>query len=160
MEYVGEEAEDGDAVAAENGESDKTTEAAYTISYKGTKLQPADLEEESCPVEMSVDQKKSGKDILKQLRAIRDDQLNQTALGKQMSGLYYKAAPFIVAKLALNKETRNAVYQDLVTLQPMFKDVSENGADSSYTITENDQKAITRLYETAIKSVPSFLKKT
>ncbi|MCY8498853.1 S8 family serine peptidase [Bacillus atrophaeus] len=159
VEYVGEEAEDGDAVAAENGESDKTTEAAYTISYKGTKLQPADLEEESCPVEMSVDQKKSGKDILKQLRAIRDDQLNQTALGKQMSGLYYKAAPFIVAKLALNKETRNAVYQDLVTLQPMFKDVSENGADSSYTITENDQKAITRLYETAIKSVPSFLKK-
>ncbi|MEC2199729.1 cell wall-associated protease WprA [Bacillus subtilis] len=153
VEYLGEEEpEDG-------GTAEAAAEAKYTIGYKGTKKQPSDLEEEeACPVEMSVDQKKSGKSILDKLRAIRDEQLSQTAEGKELTSLYYKAAPFIVAKLALNKTARNEIYQDLVTLKPLFDDVSENGASSSYKITEKDQKAINRLYDKALQSVPSFLK--
>lgn len=92
---------------------------------------------------MSVDQKKSGKGILDKLRSIRDEQLSQTAEGKELTSLYYKAAPFIVAKLALNKTARNEIYQDLVTLKPLFDDVSENGASSSYKVTEKDQKRST-----------------
>ncbi|QJC95610.1 Cell wall-associated protease WprA [Bacillus mojavensis] len=153
VEYLGEEEpEDG-------GTAEAAEEAKYTIGYTGTKKQPSDLEqEEACPVEMSVDQKKSGKSILDKLRAIRDEQLSQTAEGKELTSLYYKAAPFIVAKLALNKTARNEIYQDLVTLKPLFEDVSENGASSSYKMTEKDQKAINRLYDTALQSVPSFLK--
>lgn len=84
--------------------------------------------------------------------------MSQTAEGKELTSLYYKAAPFIVAKLALNKTARNEIYQDLVTLKPLFDDVSENGVSSSYKITEKDQKAINRLYDKALQSVPSFLK--
>lgn len=71
VEYLGEEEpEDG-------GTAEAAAEAKYTIGYKGTKKQPSDLEEEeACPVEMSVDQKKSGKGILDKLRSIRDEQLS------------------------------------------------------------------------------------
>ncbi|MCR6595956.1 peptidase S8 [Bacillus halotolerans] len=149
----------GEEETEDGGSAEAAAEAKYTIRYTGTKKQPSDLEEEeACPVEMSVDQKKSGKGILAKLRAIRDEQLSQTAEGKELTSLYYKAAPFIAAKLALNKTERNEVYQDLVTLKPMFDDVSENGAASAYKVTEKDQKAINRLYETALQSVPSFLK--
>ncbi|MEC1543218.1 peptidase S8 [Bacillus halotolerans] len=149
----------GEEETEDGGSAEAAAEAKYTIGYTGTKKQPSDLEEEeACPVEMSVDQKKSGKGILAKLRAIRDEQLSQTAEGKELTSLYYKAAPFIAAKLALNKTERNEVYQDLVTLKPMFDDVSENGAASAYKVTEKDQKAINRLYETALQSVPSFLK--
>ncbi|MBD5026219.1 hypothetical protein GUF51_16205, partial [Xanthomonas citri pv. citri] len=80
-----EEPEDG-------GTAEAAAEAKYTIGYKGTKKQPSDLEEEeACPVEMSVDQKKSGKGILDKLRSIRDEQLSQTAEGKELTSLYYKA---------------------------------------------------------------------
>ncbi|AZV48303.1 peptidase S8 [Bacillus halotolerans] len=150
----------GEEETEDGGSAEAAAEAKYTIGYTGTKKQPSDLEEaEACPVEMSVDQKKSGKGILAKLRAIRDEQLSQTAEGKELTSLYYKAAPFIAAKLALNKTERNEVYQDLVTLKPMFDDVSENGAASAYKVTEKDQKAINRLYETALQSVPSFLKR-
>ncbi|MDP4523454.1 S8 family peptidase [Bacillus halotolerans] len=149
----------GEEETEDGGSAEAAAEAKYTIGYTGTKKQPSDLEEEeACPVEMSVDQKKSGKGILAKLRAIRDEQLSQTAEGKELTSLYYKAAPFIAAKLALNKKERNEVYQDLVTLKPMFDDVSENGAASAYKVTEKDQQAINRLYETALQSVPSFLK--
>lgn len=149
----------GEEETEDGGSAEAAAEAKYTIGYTGTKKQPSDLEEEeACPVEMSVDQKKSGKGILAKLRAIRDEQLSQTAEGKELTSLYYKAAPFIAAKLALNKTERNEVYQDLVTLKPMFDDVSENGAASAYKVTEKDQKAINRLYEKVLQSVPSFLK--
>lgn len=101
---------------------------------------------------------KIGKKHPDKLRAIRDEQLSQTAEGKELTSLYYKAAPFIVAKLALNKTARNEIYQDLVTLKPLFDDVSENGASSSYKMTEKDQKQSTGYMIQLLQSVPSFLK--
>lgn len=155
VEYAGEEPEEDGSIQNKSAEK-----AAYTISYKGTTLQPADLEEEeSCPVEMSVSQKKAGTGILKDLRTIRDQELNQTASGKELSKLYYKTAPFIAAKLVFNQKARTEIYQDLVTLKQLFSDTAENGSNSSYTVTDKDQKAIERLYAAALQSVPSYLKK-
>ncbi|MCZ4247279.1 peptidase S8 [Bacillus amyloliquefaciens] len=154
VEYLGEEPED------EGAQNENAEKAQYTIGYDGTSLGPADLEEEeSCPVEMSVSQKKEGAGILKDLRTIRDQELNQTPTGKELSKLYYKTAPFMAAKLVFSKKARDEMYQDLKTLKPMFSDTAENGADSAYTVTAQDQKAIERLYAAVLQSVPSYIKK-
>ncbi|WP_277714277.1 S8 family peptidase [Bacillus atrophaeus] len=156
VEYLGEEEPpEGEA------QSEAPGKATYTIGYDGITIQPSDQEaasQEECPVELSVDQKKSGKTILSQLRTIRDQWLNKTEEGKKLSGLYYKTAPFLVSHLVANKDDRNAVYQNLVTLKPLFKDVAENGANSSHTVTEKEQKAINSLYKMTLQSVPDFIK--
>lgn len=144
----------------EENETTSITDISYTISYEGVTLPPANQEaEEECPAELSVSERETGKGILKQLRTIRDEVLSKTEKGKELSSLYYKAAPFISAKMLFNKSMRDSVYKDLVQLKPLFADVAKNGQESAYTITNDDQKAISSLYETARESVPESLKK-
>ncbi|MEH7326158.1 peptidase S8 [Priestia megaterium] len=135
------------------------TEVPYTISYEGASLPPSQMEAEECPAELSTSQKENGKGILKDLRTIRDAVLSKTASGKDLSSLYYKAAPFISSKMIIDKSMREQVYKDLVQLKGLFTDVAKNGASSTYMITSADQKAINDLYNTAYKSVPAALKK-
>ncbi len=61
--------------------------------------------------------------------------------------------------MLFNKSMRDSVYKDLVQLKPLFADVAKNGQESAYTMTNDDQKAISSLYETARASVPESLKK-
>lgn len=144
----------------EENETTSITDISYTISYEGVTLPPSIQEaEEECPAELSVSERETGKGILKQLRTIRDEVLSKTEKGKELSSLYYKAAPFISAKMLFNKSMRDSVYKDLVQLKPLFADVAKNGQVSAYSITNDDQKAISRLYETARASVPEPLKK-
>ncbi|MEK6446616.1 S8 family peptidase [Priestia aryabhattai] len=135
------------------------TEVPYTISYEGASLPPSQMEAEECPAELSTSQKENGKGILKDLRTIRDAVLSKTASGKDLSSLYYKAAPFISSKMIIDKSMREQVYKDLVQLKGLFTDVAKNGASSTYMITSADQKAINDLYSIAYKSVPAALKK-
>ncbi|MCY9340205.1 peptidase S8, partial [Bacillus haynesii] len=144
----------------EENETTSITDISYTISYEGVTLPPSNQEaEEECPAELSVSERETGKGILKQLRTIRDEVLSKTEKGKELSSFYYKAAPFISAKMLFNKSMRDSVYKDLVQLKPLFADVAKNGQESAHTITNDDQKAISRLYETARASVPESLKK-
>ncbi|MBD1383405.1 peptidase S8 [Metabacillus arenae] len=148
--------------ADSNNSQTKPKKAEYTVSYEGIKIQPSDMnaneQAPSCPVEVSMDDQKAGKEILSQLRTIRDQLLNKTEEGKKLSDLYYKTAPFLVSKLIVSKEDRNSVYKNLVTLKPLFEDVAENGTSSSHTISEKEQQAINNLYDVTIKSVPGFIK--
>ncbi|MEC1502737.1 Ig-like domain-containing protein [Bacillus sonorensis] len=143
-------------------ETDNTsnTDVSYTISYEGVTLPPSDQQaEEDCPAELSVSERENGKSILQDLRTIRDGVLSKTEKGKSLSSLYYKAAPFISAKMIFDKSLRNGVYRDLVQLKKLFGDVAKNGSSSTYTITKEDQKAITSLYSAARETVPESLKK-
>src|SRR6478752_4096705 len=164
VEYYGsedgmieEDAEDGST--SPEPQPEEKTEVPYTISYGGASLPPSQMMEEECPAELSTSQKENGKGILKDLRTIRDAVLSKTAGGKDLSSLYYKAAPFISSKMIIDKSMREQVYKDLVQLKGLFTDVAKNGASSTYMITSADQKAINDLYSIAYKSVPTALKK-
>ncbi|BAB05799.1 Ig-like domain-containing protein [Halalkalibacterium halodurans] len=154
VEYYG-----SDEEWEEEGEEESPTTADYTLSFEGIKLPPSTgMEEEDCPVELSASQKESGKELLKSLRTIRDQVFSQTEQGKEFTSLYYKAAPFIVSKIAFDQKLKDQVYQDLVTLTPLFKELLDNGANSTYKITKKDQDAILRLYELGADSVPHSLR--
>lgn len=165
VEYYG----DGDLIVEDDTEEggqtpsepepELKTEVPYTISYEGASLPPSQMVAEECPAELSTSQKENGKGILKDLRTIRDAVLSKTASGKDLSSLYYKAAPFISSKMIIDKSMREQVYKDLVQLKGLFTDVAKNGASSTYMITSADQKAINDLYSIAYKSVPAALKK-
>src|SRR5690606_11370675 len=59
------------------GEMEEPQGAEYQIGYEGETLSPADLQEEACPVELSVDKRGTGKEILKELRLVRDELLSK-----------------------------------------------------------------------------------
>ncbi|MCA1061443.1 cell wall-binding repeat-containing protein [Rossellomorea aquimaris] len=130
----------------------------YTISYDGVTLPPSDEAiAEECPAELSTKERENGKNILRDLRTIRESVLAKTEKGKDLSTLYYKAAPFISSKMVFSKTLRDSVYQDLVQLKGLFADVAANGSSSSYKITKDDQQAINDLYTNALDSTPVFL---
>ncbi len=141
-------------------EIESAISGAYTLSYDGVTLAPSDyIMTEECPAELSTNERENGEVILKDLRTIRETVLAQTDKGKNLSDLYYKSAPFISAKMVFSKSMRENVYQDLVQLKDLFRDVAEHGSASTYKVTQQDQNAINRLYETAHDSVPAFLQK-
>ncbi|MFC7393178.1 S8 family peptidase [Scopulibacillus cellulosilyticus] len=143
----------------EKGDGEATPgKAEYKIGYQGVKLPPSSQVNEPCPVELSTDQRKSGTDILNKLRLIRDHLLSKTDNGKNLTSLYYKTAPFLVAKMIVNKDTKESVYKNLLELKPLFDDLAENGSNSSHEISRSDQKAINNLYDITVKAVPNALK--
>ncbi|PUB10462.1 cell wall-binding repeat-containing protein [Paenisporosarcina sp. OV554] len=153
VEYYGEENSEGEL------EAPIDTVTPYTISYDGVTLPPTNLvSAEECPAELSTKQRKNGKDLLLDLRTIREDVLAKTNKGKDLSAMYYKMAPFVSSKMIFNKTLRDNVYNDLMQLKELFTSVAKNGDASTYKITIEDQKSINNLYETALDSVPNFLK--
>ncbi|VEF46864.1 cell wall-associated protease [Bacillus freudenreichii] len=140
------------------GETEEPQGADYEISYEGKRLAPSDLSEEACPVELSVNKRAAGVEILKELRQVRDELLSKTDKGQELTSLYYKIAPFLVTKMTFDKNTKDQVYNDLVKLQPIFSELAEKGDNSDYRLTEKDQKAINDLYKIVIQNVPDWLK--
>ena len=130
----------------------------YTISYDGVTLPPSDETiAEECPAELSTKERENGKNILRDLRTIRENVLAKTEKGQDLSSLYYKAAPFISSKMVFSKTLRDDVYHDLVQLKDLFADVAVKGTSSSYRITKEDQQAMNNLYNNAIDSTPVFV---
>ncbi|RST77439.1 peptidase S8 [Siminovitchia acidinfaciens] len=140
------------------GETEEPQGADYEISYEGKRLTPSDLSEEACPVELSVNKRAAGVEILKELRQVRDELLSKTDKGQEVTSLYYKIAPFLVTKMTFDKETRDQAYKSLVTLKPIFSELAEKGDASSYRLNKADQIAINELYEIVIQNVPDWLK--
>ena len=79
--------------------------AKYTLQEEPVNLPPSTLDAtgSNCAIEASVEGKKSAKEMLKEIRLFRDGILSKTTEGKELSALYYKATPFILAKMAFNK---------------------------------------------------------
>lgn len=154
VEYYGtfEEIEDGEE------EIEEPEGAEYHISYEGETISPADMPEEACPVELSVNKRSSGVEILKELRTVRDELLSKTEKGQQLTSLYYKMAPFLVTKMVVDKKIKDRVYNDLVKLKPIFSELVEKGDSSNYRLTKEDQIAIKDLYDMIIQNVPGWLR--
>ncbi|MDY0407106.1 S8 family serine peptidase [Virgibacillus sp. 179-BFC.A HS] len=139
--------------------AEETKPAIYQIGYQSVKLPPANYEEEPCIVELSVSQKKSGAKIMSDLRQVRDSLLKKSTNGKALTNLYYQASPFLAAKMAFDKNAKESVYQDLVQLKPVFHELADNGANTSYILTKKDQQAIKRLYDFTMKTIPGTYQK-
>ncbi|MBS4204154.1 S8 family peptidase [Lederbergia citrea] len=133
--------------------------STYEIGYEGVTLPPSDLIGEACPVELSLAKKSSGAKILTQLRFLRDNLLSKTEKGEELSSLYYKLAPYLVTKMVMNKHARETVYEGLIQLKPLFNDLVENGENSNYQFTKQNQEAINELYDIVLNNVPDHLKK-
>lgn len=134
--------------------------ASYTLQEESVKLPPSvgETTGSTCPVEYSVNGTKSAKEMLKEIRLFRDGVLSKTKEGKELSSLYYKAAPFIVAKMAFNKDVKQDLYNDLVTIQPLVTELNKNGGSSSAVISKEEAKAIDELFQIVNGAVPSKLK--
>ncbi|MGX9136045.1 S8 family serine peptidase [Rummeliibacillus sp. JY-2-4R] len=133
---------------------------SYTLQTSSIKTFPTkDIPTgETCPVEFSVKGKTSAKEILKDIRLFRDGVLSKTEEGRQLSSLYYKAAPFLVAKIAIDKKEQDALYNNLLVLQPLITEINKNG-NSSRVISKTEADAIQSLFTIANNAVPQSLKK-
>ncbi|MEN1968021.1 Ig-like domain-containing protein [Lentibacillus sp. N15] len=78
----------------------------YQINYEAIKLPPADLMDEPCLVELSAAQKKSGAEIISELRLVRDELLEKTDKGRELTDLYYDASPHLVANMLFDSILR------------------------------------------------------
>lgn len=154
---VSEEAEGTEAVPEE--EPDEST--TYTLAAKGVKKAP---EKESelggdCPVEDVMSGKSNGQSMLQSMRYFRDGTLAKSKEGRKLTALYYKAAPFMLIRISTDKGARKSVYDNLLVLQPLIKDLNKNGLDSERTISKKEQAAIEALYELAEDTAPGLMQK-
>lgn len=132
----------------------------YTIQEEPVKLPPSTLEATgtSCPIESSLEGKKSAKEMLKEIRLFRDGILSKTTEGRELSALYYKATPFILAKMVFDKNIKQDLYDNLVVIQPLITDLNQNGGSSSSVISKTEANAINELFKIVNDSVPNILK--
>lgn len=131
----------------------------YALTASPITLAPSTELETStyCPVEMSVQNNASATKILKDIRAFRDGILSKTEAGRDLSTLYYKAAPFLAAKILTDASLKKDVYKHLVTIQPLVADMNENGASSTRVISKAEAAAITALYNITFDNVPASI---
>lgn len=143
-------------------EGGSTDSVNYSITAKSVKLSPAKEEATGsvCPVEYSVAKQKSATQILKDIRLFRDGTLAKSTQGKQLSSLYYKAAPFLVAKMIFNKDIKQDVYKHLVEIQPLITDLNQNGGKSTRVISKSEANAIKQLFDIAHAAVPAKLQQS
>ncbi|MDM5292829.1 Ig-like domain-containing protein [Peribacillus simplex] len=155
VEYFGDTDDEGNPIP------DAKNEAEYSINAHSVTLPPSsgDEEMESCSVELSVKDKKTGESMLKTLRVFRDEVLTKSSEGRSLSSLYYKASPFLAIHLAGNKTAREAVYNHLVVIKPLIEDLNENGASSTAVISNKQQEAIKALFNKTADVAPAGLKK-
>ncbi|MDQ0881889.1 Ig-like domain-containing protein [Peribacillus sp. V2I11] len=157
VEYFGDTDDEGNPIP------DAENVAEYSINAHSVTLPPSSGDEgedlESCPVELSVNDKKTGESMLKTLRVFRDEVLTKSSEGRTLSSLYYKASPFLALHLAGNKTAREAVYNHLVEIKPLIEDLNENGASSTAVISNKQQEAIKALFNKAAGVAPAGLKK-
>ena len=157
VEYFGEMDEEGNPIP------EAKNEAEYSINAHSVTLPPSagdeEMDLESCPVEVSVNDKKTGESMLKTLRVFRDEVLTKSSEGRTLSSLYYKASPFLALHLAGNKTAREAVYNHLVVLKPLIEDLNENGVSSTAVISNKQQEAIKALFNKSADVAPAGLKK-
>jgi cell wall-associated protease len=157
VEYFGDTDDEGNPIP------DAENVAEYSINAHSVTLPPSAGDEgedlESCPVEVSVNDKKTGESMLKTLRVFRDEVLTKSPEGRTLSSLYYKASPFLALHLAGNKTAREAVYNHLVEVKPLIEDLNENGASSTAVISNKQQEAIKALFKKSTDVAPAGLKK-
>lgn len=161
MEYPDEDSTGYAEVQSE--ENVELESASYTLKEKSVKLPPIteEVTGSTCPVEFSTESaesEKSAEDMLKTIRLFRDGILSKTKEGRELSSLYYKTAPFIVAKMTFNKDIKQKLYKNLVTIKPLITELNKNGGNSSKVISNSEEKAINELYKIANDAVPSKLK--
>ncbi|MGE7603385.1 S8 family serine peptidase [Peribacillus sp. NPDC097675] len=155
VEYFGETDDEGNPLPEENNK------ATYSINAHSVTLAPTYGEEdesESCSVEISVTDKKSGESMLKTIREFRDEVLTKSSAGRSLSSLYYKTSPFLAFNLISNKTSKEEVYSNLVILKPLIAEMNEKGESSTAVISNKQQEAINALFNKTKAVAPSGLK--
>ena len=155
VEYFGETDDEGNPLPEENNK------ATYSINAHSVTLAPTygDVDEsESCSVELSVTDKKSGESMLKTIREFRDEVLTKSSAGRSLSSLYYKTSPFLAFNLISNKTAKEEVYSNLVILKPLIAEMNEKGESSTAVISNKQQEAINALFKKTKAVAPSGLK--
>ncbi|MFJ7747711.1 S8 family serine peptidase [Peribacillus sp. NPDC097295] len=155
VEYFGETDDEGNPLPEENNK------ATYSINAHSVTLAPTYGEEdesESCSVEISVTDKKSGESMLKTIREFRDEVLAKSSEGRSLSSLYYKTSPFLAFHIVSNKTSKEEVYNNLVILKPLIEEINEKGESSTAVVSNKQQEAINALFKKTKDVAPSGLK--
>lgn len=132
------------------------TAADVSLGYKSVKL-PVKYEEGNgtmCPVESLLPMPEDG-GLLDMIRRLQEEILGGSKEGRQLEALYYKSSPYIVRKLAFDKQKRQEALTDLQTLRPLITSLVNK---ESHTITKNEATAINRMHALVKSSVPSGIK--
>ncbi|WP_215145893.1 S8 family peptidase [Exiguobacterium qingdaonense] len=132
------------------------TAADVSLGYKSVKL-PVKYEEGNgtmCPVESLLPMPEDG-GLLDMIRRLQEEILGGSKEGRQLEALYYKSSPYLVRKLAFDKQKRQEALTDLQTLRPLITSIVNK---ESHTITKNEAAAINRMHALVKSSVPSGIK--
>jgi len=142
-------------------EEEQDLSTSYTLALKGMKKPPSkDMGlGENCVVELSAANKSGSKAMLQSIRQFRDGVLSKTQEGRELSALYYKAAPFVLVKMGKDKGSRDFIYKNLLILQPLIEALNSKGLNSNRVISKQEQVAIEALFNFVKDASPSLLQK-
>ncbi|AJD92172.1 hypothetical protein JMA_28550 [Jeotgalibacillus malaysiensis] len=127
---------------------------SYELSAAGSVLPPDDGSGYNCPAEVTMTHEIDGEEVLKDLRTIRSNLLSQTDSGKELTKVYYQAAPYISANVLLNKDNRVKILDAVKELKPLISSISKDQKESNYVLSAGDQAAIQTLYNMSLEIVP------
>lgn len=98
--------------------------------------------------------------LLPTLRSFRDGALNGTALGKEITDVYYSASSEILDKVVFDSSFRKELTTNVVNVSSLLKElksVSEKGT-SSYILTQSDYTSLSKLHDLVASKVDDQLK--
>ncbi|MHC1685801.1 MAG: S8 family serine peptidase [Clostridiaceae bacterium] len=98
--------------------------------------------------------------LLPTLRSFRDGILNETALGKEITDIYYSASSEILDKVVFDTSFRKELTANVLNISTLLKElknVAETGT-SSYVLTESDYKSLSNLHDLVASKVDDQLK--
>lgn len=114
----------------------------------------------ACALEYSIDRKPSGVEILSDLRNIRDNLLSRSKKGKEITSLYYKVSPVLIATAITQPEFRSDLYKQVVKLQRVIDEVEliSSGEKSTHVLSEKEYAALKELKELILAQLSEELK--
>ncbi|AGL03690.1 S8 family serine peptidase [Desulfoscipio gibsoniae] len=120
---------------------------SFQLNVSNDTYPPEEREGGACAVEAVTSNAPSGKAILSNIRALRDDLFKNTAQGENLISVYYKASPYLLKAIIIDEDTRATIYRNLIQLQPVIKEAAAlgSGKSSSYVITEQDYASLVEL---------------
>ncbi len=124
----------------------------FTINNEPHYAQPTDPPEE-CLAEISAEADHSVLGLLRSLRDIRDNLLQQTQKGKEIASLYYRISKEVVDDAIIDSKFRSSVANDIEQLKGVIQELQKisNGENSSYKLTKQDVKVMQHLKDAVNK---------
>ncbi|KMT22092.1 S8 family peptidase [Clostridium cylindrosporum] len=113
-----------------------------------------------CPLELMAKDNISISKLLPELRGVRDNMLNSSETGKEITKVYYEVAMNMYLPLIKNKELRNTLLSEVRKINTLLNEVVNisNRKNSNYIIKSEDIDSLTKIKDILSSSLNKELK--